>query len=209
MSEISDWTNGVVAIIAGGRRPVGTGFVVSADGLMVTCAHVLEQAGWPYGNWERPVTVRFKATGRSARAFVLEGCFRSKIEGDTAVLALEDGLPEEAAVLPLAAARGIAKHEVSLWGYPPQRPQGLGGDSTAFARVQRDDQICITVRNRAQDDRIRGDRFARHSTAAQPGNRSAEKPGACTTAIAALRVWRSYGPAGSFVGSRRVTPSPE
>ena len=40
----SDWTDGIVAIY-GGSGPVGTGFVVSPEGLILTCAHVLVQAG--------------------------------------------------------------------------------------------------------------------------------------------------------------------
>ena len=138
MGEVVDWTNGVVAIYGRGHSPVGTGFVVSSKGLTVTCAHVLEQAGWPYSDWDSPVEVRFKASGRTAQAFALEDCFRSLIEGDMAVLALEKALPAGVEVLPLSAARGLEGHAVRMWGYPRLGEQGLGGHGQVVALVPGD-----------------------------------------------------------------------
>jgi len=104
MSEGFDWTTGVVAIIgrrkSGLRGPVGTGFVVSDDGLIVTCVHVLDQTEWHHGKWADPVEVRFKANGRYAHPLVVEKYFNRKL--DLAILALQSELPEDVVTLPLA-----------------------------------------------------------------------------------------------------------
>jgi S1-C subfamily serine protease len=127
MNDNFDWTDGIVAIYGDKSQPAGTGFVVSADGLIATCAHVLDQAGWPYEAWDAPVQIRFKASGRYAEAFVQQACFKGQTEGDLAILALKDRLPDGAEVLRLTAARAAIGHKVATWGYPKFRATGLGG----------------------------------------------------------------------------------
>ena len=141
MNDKIDWTKGVVAIIGKDGRAKGAGFVVSPDGLILTCAHVLAQAGWPYENWDKPVRVRFKASGqatrRSAGALVQAGNFRSQVHGDIALLSLTGALPEGVLALELAAAAGTAGHTVYTWGYPSWQ-DGLAGGGTVAELVPGD-----------------------------------------------------------------------
>jgi hypothetical protein len=56
VSHQFDWTAGVVAIFGPGSNPVGSGFL-EAKNLNATCAHVLNDAGWPFESWDKPVKV--------------------------------------------------------------------------------------------------------------------------------------------------------
>jgi S1-C subfamily serine protease len=140
-----NWTDGVVAIVSRDYKRVGTGFVVSDEGLILTCSHVLEVAGWPYMNWEAPVNVRFKATGRTGVAVVKESCFLSQVDGDVAILALESPLPEGVQVLPMLAASGSSGHDVLMWGYPQQGQKGLSGSGKALPMVPGDHGELINI----------------------------------------------------------------
>jgi hypothetical protein len=124
-----DWQAGIVAIIgrlqSGGSGPVGTGFIASQQGHIVTCHHVLQQADWPYSHWDTPLQVRFNANRRFAGALVLEA--NMKPEADMAILSLADGLPPEASVLPLGAAQGSEGHATLMWGFPAGYASGLLG----------------------------------------------------------------------------------
>lgn len=53
-------TDGVVRILGPAGQTAGAGFVVSTEGLIATCAHVIGD-----GEPERPVTVVFQATGEA------------------------------------------------------------------------------------------------------------------------------------------------
>jgi hypothetical protein len=65
MSE--DLTTGIVRILTADDTTAGTGFVVTDDGLIVTCAHMMENTG---AGPSDTVHVAFHATGevRKARA---------------------------------------------------------------------------------------------------------------------------------------------
>ncbi|MFN2223815.1 MAG: trypsin-like peptidase domain-containing protein, partial [Candidatus Promineifilaceae bacterium] len=145
-----DWTNGIVAIygaVDGIRRPVGTGFVVSAEGLILTCHHVLAKAGWSYRAWDEPVDVRFKATGRFAEALVQEDCFLVQTEGDFALLALQKELPDGVEPLRLWTARAAAGRTVAMYGYLAAFRQGLHGRGTVLGLAPRDGRQMLQLRS--------------------------------------------------------------
>ncbi|MGD8586371.1 MAG: serine protease, partial [Chloroflexota bacterium] len=145
-----DWTNGIVAIygaVDGIRRPVGTGFVVSAEGLILTCHHVLARAGWSYRTWDEPVAVRFKATSRFAEALVQEDCFSVQTEGDFALLALQKELPDGVEPLRLWTARAAAGRTVAMYGYLAAFREGLHGRGTVLGLAPRDGRQMLQLRS--------------------------------------------------------------
>ena len=131
-----DWTNGVIAILDRGGRPCGAGFVASSDGLIVTCDHVLEDAGWPFKQWDKPVRLKFKATGDWAEALVNQDCYLQKVEGDIAVLTLQGDLPAGVEPLPIAASKGSEDHAVRTWGYPAGYANGLAGSGKVLGHTK-------------------------------------------------------------------------
>jgi glycosyltransferase involved in cell wall biosynthesis len=113
----SELYNGVVRV--DGPESVGTGFVASPDGLIVTCAHVL--AGCRLGD---TVTIVPHATREPLQATVeilLD-------PPDVAVLELTTALPPEVAVLPLGHSPRAERLGLLTFGYPKVRPEaGIPG----------------------------------------------------------------------------------
>ena len=97
MSE--DINAGIVRILSG--RSVGTGFAVSDDGLLVTCAHVL---GRPCP--ER-VSIIFLTTNERREATVEMLWLRDVEAEDMAILRVQGGLPQEVRSLPLGSSTGL------------------------------------------------------------------------------------------------------
>ena len=109
-----NWLKGIVAILSKTGRTAGTGFVVSAEGLIVTCAHVLsDQIGAEPGD---VVTVRFAVNGQEHSATVT-AWWRDKASQDVALLSVLAPLPEEAAILPLVRAQHSQGHPFVTFGY--------------------------------------------------------------------------------------------
>ncbi len=102
--------NGVVRIVS--NKHIGTGFVVSSDGLIATCAHVL---GSP-----RPekATVIFQGTGTRQDATVIAEWWRASDAEDIAFLKIDGALPEGIQVLPLGSCEGTSGHNIRSFGYP-------------------------------------------------------------------------------------------
>src|SRR5712691_5362297 len=122
-----DITAGIVRILSG--RSVGTGFVVSDDGLIATCAHVL---GSP-----RPekATVIFHATNEQREATVETEWWRDVDAEDMAILRVDGGLPPGARSLPLGSSTGVKLHEISTFGFPDAGDvTGVGGYGKVIGR---------------------------------------------------------------------------
>ena len=98
-----DLRSGVVRILHPDGTTAGTGFVVSADGLIATCSHVVQDVGAQQRGEPRPEAVRivFAANGEERQAQVDPDCWLPREQGDVAFLRLEGGLPEGVGVLPL------------------------------------------------------------------------------------------------------------
>jgi len=105
----------IVRVVGPDGTTVGTGFVVTDDGLVATCAHVVEAAGAGPGDTVRVV---FHATGEEREALVEPDWWRDPDAEDVAILRLEGPLPEEATPLDLGAAEGSANHPFRAFGYP-------------------------------------------------------------------------------------------
>ena len=109
---------GVVRVV--GPEEAGAGFLVSASGLIVTCAHVL--AGCAPG---AAVSIEPHVGGRSLSATV----DLLKDPPDIAVLRLTAPVAPEARVLPLGRSPKTPQPGLRTFGYPQMRPEdGLPGE---------------------------------------------------------------------------------
>ena len=100
--------SGIVSIASG--RHIGTGFVVSEDGLILTCAHVLGLS------MPEKVRVVFLGSGEEREAAVLVEGWHAIDAEDVAVLRVCGELPEGVQVLPLGSSQGIEGHAMVTFG---------------------------------------------------------------------------------------------
>jgi hypothetical protein len=111
----NDLTAGIVRILNSAGTTAGTGFVVTDEDLIATCAHVVEAAGAGPGDTVRVV---FHATGEEQEALVKRAWWRDPDIEDITILHLEGSLPEGATPLDLGTAEGSANHPFRAFGYP-------------------------------------------------------------------------------------------
>src|SRR6266849_5779704 len=122
--------SGIVRIVSG--RHIGTGFVVSADGLILTCAHVLGSS------MPEKARVVFQGSGEEREATVLAEGWRPVDAEDVAVLSVSGALPEDVQPLPLGSSQGIEGHAMVTFGYPePGEVEGIRGAGTILGRGAR------------------------------------------------------------------------
>ncbi|WP_341676979.1 serine protease [Niveibacterium sp. SC-1] len=101
---------GVVRILAADGSTAGTGFLISADGLIVTCAHVL--------GGRDAVSLVFSDTSEARLARLEPGGLRASNAEDVAILRLEGASPAGAVPLRLGASGQSLGHAVRCFGYP-------------------------------------------------------------------------------------------
>ncbi|MBE7557284.1 MAG: trypsin-like peptidase domain-containing protein [Anaerolineales bacterium] len=116
----------IVRIVAPNGGTVGTGFVLTDDGLIATCAHVIADVGIGPGE---TVNFVFPCTGEEGQAVVEVDWWREPEAEDVAILRLIGELPEPVKPLPLGASAGAANHSFETIGFPPTNSTGgiLGG----------------------------------------------------------------------------------
>lgn len=119
-----DLKAGIVRILKPDGTTAGTGFVVSDDGLIATCSHVVQDEESQRQGKPRPeyVDLVFHAAGGHCRAKVEPEWWRPVDAEDVAILHLEKPLPEGVASLPLGSSRGCKGHEFETFGYPRVGP---------------------------------------------------------------------------------------
>ncbi len=129
-------TTGIVRILKPDGTTAGTGFVVTDEGLVATCAHVVTNAGAGPGE---AVRIIFHHTGDEATAPVEPDDWCDPNKEDIAVLRLDGPLPQGVKPLPLGHSRDVSGHRFKtysfpdagdiegLWGY------GMLGDPTTIA----------------------------------------------------------------------------
>ncbi len=103
----------------------GTGFVLTDDGLIATCAHVVASAGTGPSDTVRLV---FHHTDDEASATVEPDGWRDPEAEDIAILRLDGSLPEGVKPVPLGSAAETANHSFETFGFPDANPdEGLWG----------------------------------------------------------------------------------
>ncbi|MET9881404.1 trypsin-like peptidase domain-containing protein [Actinacidiphila glaucinigra] len=127
----SDLPAAVAKIFGSDGKVAGAGFLV-AEGLLVTCAHVIQAAG---GGPGARVRLAFPHVGdaRHAEGHVLEAMWRAPEDEDVAVVRLSS-TPAGARTVPLGSAAGCRSHQMASFGFPAQAPPnghfgfGVAGD---------------------------------------------------------------------------------
>jgi WD40 repeat protein len=114
----ADLNQGIVRILkpdgSSGGATVGTGFVVTNEGLIATCAHVVEFAGIRPGG---TVHLAFHASREEREATVEPEWWRDPKAGDVAILRLKGTLSEGVRPLPLGSSEHSSGHPFQSRGY--------------------------------------------------------------------------------------------
>jgi WD40 repeat protein len=134
-----DISAGTVRVLKRAGATAGAGFLVTSDGLVVTCAHVVHG---PRTQDLRPksVTVQF-ANGEHREAAVVEEYWRPWDAEDIAVLRVAQPLPQGAVPLPLGSSLGTIGHRFETYGFPSlEAVRALRGYGTVGGRVPRPDR---------------------------------------------------------------------
>lgn len=115
-----DFTSGIVQILNNEGEIEGTGFVISPDGMIVTCAHVIQGCAPQMAGQSIPqsVHVRFQVNPIEQEACVETSLWRSPNEDDIAFLKLQGDLPSEVTPLKLASTKRAKGHTISTFGFP-------------------------------------------------------------------------------------------
>ena len=140
-----DLTEGIVRILKLDGTTAGTGFIVNGEGLIATCAHVVEATGaGPDGG----VRVVFQATGQEAVASVeSEGGHPPDVE-DTAFLQLSDPLPKGAASVILGTSAERQGTQIQAFGYPDLgKVDGLWGNGELIGLVTEERRPLLQLRS--------------------------------------------------------------
>lgn len=125
-----DLTRGIVRILKSDGSTSGTGFLVSADGLIATCAHVIE------GN--DGVSLVFNSSD-VRRAAVEPEYLRVASAEDVAFLRLDGAVPEGAQPLKLGASAGSQSHALRTFGYPQvARTEGMWGSGSVVGSTKQE-----------------------------------------------------------------------
>lgn len=122
----SDLQRSLVRVLDANGSIVGTGFVISSDGLVATCAHVIQasQVVQEGDEYTKIVSLAFLATGAPCTAKVLPDYWRSPASEDIALLRIDGGLPDGIIPVLCAESREIAGHPFRTFGFPDPNPEG-------------------------------------------------------------------------------------
>jgi len=115
----------IVGILGITGNIVGTGFVVTDSGLIVTCVHVIDEA-LPKGakrNLNKVVNIKFYSDKEVFTTSI--ECEDSAM--DVAILRLDKTLPKGVKRIPVCPSETSVGHTFRTYGYPTKLDDGLGG----------------------------------------------------------------------------------
>ena len=128
-----DLTTGIVRILTADDTTAGTGFVVTDDGLIATCAHVVQGAG---AGPDDTVRVAFHVTEEEHKAQAEIDWWRGPDAEDVAILRLEGPVPEGVVSLSLGSSAGVEGHTLTTFGFPDAKPvEGMAGKCEVVGRT--------------------------------------------------------------------------
>jgi len=143
--SIDNLSAGIVSILRNNGTIAGTGFIVSDDGLIATCTHVLESA--EVGR-EDKVTVHFQAVNHDCIAKVMGTWWRGSDKEDVAILQLEGGLPEGVRFLKLGSSEVTKGHKMRTFGFPDVgNVEGVWSQGEVIGKVNESDYSRIQLRS--------------------------------------------------------------
>lgn len=143
--SIDNLTAGIVSILRNDGTIAGTGFIVSDEGLIATCTHVLESA--EVGR-EDKVTVHFQAGDHDCTAHAIVKWWCGSDKEDMAILQVEGGLPEGVRSLKLGSSGGTSGHKVRTFGFPDVgKVEGVWGQGDVIGKVTERDYSWIQLRS--------------------------------------------------------------
>lgn len=120
-----DPRDGIVRILSPDGSTAGAGFIVSDDGLVVTCAHAIQA---PNGGQPQSVTLVLHASGDTLQATVEADGWRPADAEDIALLRLTADLAQRAKALQIARSNHSKGHRFEAFGFPSLNPEeGLWG----------------------------------------------------------------------------------
>jgi hypothetical protein len=134
-----DLKAGIVRILKSDGSTAGTGFVVSEEGLIATCAHVIQFTGGRPGDTVRLV---LHITNQERWARVEPEWWRAPDAEDVAILRLEGHLPAEVSTLLLDSSGAATGCRFKTFGFPEETSvegmwgYGILGDATTEAGCQ-------------------------------------------------------------------------
>jgi WD40 repeat protein len=135
----------IVRILNQHGETAGTGFVVSSDGLVTTCAHVVEYAGAGPGE---TVRIIFHDSGDEQKAMVEPAFWRDASTQDIAILRLEGPLPGSLHPVSLGDAAGTDDHQVRTFGFPAVKPvDGMPGKGEVIGSTSENGSQVLMIRS--------------------------------------------------------------
>ncbi|MBE7557287.1 MAG: serine protease [Anaerolineales bacterium] len=138
-------TTSIVRIIKIAGDTIGAGFILTDDGLIATCAHVVANAGVRPGE---TVKIVFHYTGEERQAVVEAEWWRKPEAEDVAILRLIGELPEPVKPLPLGTSAGAASHPFETMGFPPTNPTGgILGSGMILGQTKINEMLVLQLRS--------------------------------------------------------------
>ena len=135
-SMTQDITKGIVRILGSDGSTLGSGFLASSDGLIVTCLHVIQLKQEKGNESQISITVVFQNTSdiRDARIEKL-----STASDDLAILRIVGDSPTGLIPLLLGSSAKTSGHRFKTFGYPDARSDtGLWGYGTVGDHIDDD-----------------------------------------------------------------------
>lgn len=130
----------VVRILGRDKGTTGTGFILNAEGLIATCAHVIEAANAEPGS---RVELVFHSTGLSSNAFVEPLYWRESDAEDIAILRLESP-PQLIDPVPLGSAASAIEHQFITYGYPRAKSKrGMSGQGVVGQLIRDENDVPV------------------------------------------------------------------